>query len=312
MRVVPVRDVVMKPVKHSWVHNRDMRRAHLHHCSLEPMARNDAGKGRNSWDFDLPDLGESTTPARQRTPKTSKNASAAQSARATQPTRPTQSAPPRKKPAPQRNTPRSAPTQKSSPDMYRRRRVTALALIMVTLAAIGFGVFTMLTGQETTPEQPTAAQPTNTDPFSGFSPRADTAATDGASGPAARSCGESLKITASTDKEKYGGDDSPLLMMSLENTGDQPCMVNAGTARMNFSVSSGSETVFDSAACQVDGQDRPIEIQPGHKETARLEWKKRHSVPDCATEGPEANPGTYRLTVGLGQTRSEGVEFTLE
>ncbi|MDO5617937.1 hypothetical protein [Kocuria sp.] len=199
------------------------------------------------------------------------------------------------------------------PEVYRRRRMIALIIAVLLVGALGFGLMSLLGGgDQAEPELVVTAQPTNTDPFAGFTARPESQASDGATGPAARACGDKLKVSASTDHETYDSDAKPILIMSLENTGDDPCMVNAGTARMNFSVTSGPDKVFDSAACQIEGQDRPIELKPGQTETARFEWDKRRSVTDCATEGAEVNPGSYRLTVALGETRSEGAEFTLE
>lgn len=287
------------------------------------MARDDAGgrsqggsaqgsqSGRDSWDFELPDLGETTTPARQRVPRSSTEEpprSRTSSREApTALTRQDDSRPTASAPGTVDDSDRAL-----APEVYRRRRVVAVILALVVILAVGFGVMNLFNGRAQDDAQPAAAQPTNTDPFAGFSPRAQSQASDGATGPAARACGERLTVSASTDKEKYGEKDKPILIMSLKNTGDQPCMVNAGTARMNFTVSDGANTVFDSAACQIDGQDRPIELEPDSTETARFEWTRRQSVPDCATEGEKVNPGNYRVTVTLGETRSEGVEFTLE
>lgn len=295
------------------------------------MARDDAsGRGNNGhgqsepWDFDLPDLGESTRPARTRTTRTSQYDDAA-------------SEPPydvheqshaasdvhHRYPdddwdESERNVGGDAGGSSSSgrslgPEVYRRRRLIAVILAVVLVGALGFGLMNLLGGDgEVAPGPAATAQPTSTDPFAGFTARPESEASDGASGPAARACGERLQVSASTEKETYGEDENPILIMSLENTGDDACMVNAGSARMNFAVTSGPDKVFDSAHCQIDGQDRPIELEPGETESARFEWNKRRSVADCATEGAEVNPGGYRLTVALGETRSEGVEFTVE
>lgn len=311
------------------------------------MARDDAGGranngrdgsgGSDSWDFDLPDLGASTTPGHHRGQQRSQPASQrpsessgvshssrGESVRGRQP-----------EDLYRDHDPYAAhedgyagygvaeeydeadeyddEAREIGPEVYRRRRIIALIIALLVIAAVAFGVMNMMGGDEEPEPAPVAtAEPTNTDPFDGFTARPESEASDGASGPAALACGESLEISASTDEESYSEDTDPILILTLENTSDESCMVNAGTARMNYQITTGSDTVFDSAHCQIDGQDRPIELDPGETETARFEWDRHRSVADCATEGAEATAGVYRLTVALGETRSEGVEFTLE
>lgn len=294
------------------------------------MARDDAsGRGNNGhgqnepWDFDLPDLGESTRPARSRTTPSPQHDDAAQdpydvhhqaqTAGANHSRGFDQEWDAHRQDSGAAARGSSASSRALGPEVYRRRRLIALALAIVLVGALIFGLVNLLSGDsEAAPEPAPTAQPTNTDPFAGFTARPESQASDGASGPAARACGEKLKVSASTEKETYGADENPILVMNLENTGDDACMVNAGTARMNFAVTSGPDKVFDSAHCQIEGQDRPIELEPGETESARFEWNKRRSEANCATEGAEVNPGVYRLTVALGETRGEGAEFTVE
>lgn len=312
------------------------------------MARDDASgrgssasdSGRNGqqpWDFELPDLGESTNPTGRR-PRGGAGSRAQDSYRAPGPNdssydaadqaydydsdhysdsdhdadydRDSESSYAASHAGPGRDTPGA---RVHGPEVYRRRRIIALIVAILVVGGVGLGLLNLLNaGDAVEPDPAATAQPTETDPFAGFTARPESESSDGATGPAAMACGDDLEISASTTEETYGGDSEPVLVMTLRNGGDQPCMVNAGTARMNYQVTSGPDTVFDSAHCQIDGQDRPVELQPEQEESARLQWDRHRSVADCATQGDQVNPGTYRLTVALGETRSEGVEFTLE
>lgn len=319
------------------------------------MARDESnGSGQDGgWDFDLPDLGASTTPGHHRGSRRgpARQQPDAQGQRNSQdsdrPARNDRRGEPRETrdgdpggrpgkapfdseadsgPGPSRGGGREyddeayddgngaggAGNAGPGAGVYRRRRLIALIVAVLLVGVVGFGIMNMVGGGEAEPDPAVTAQPTSTDPFDGFSARPESEASDGASGPAARACGEQLTVTASTDQPTYSEDTDPVLIMTLENGGDEACMVNAGTARMNFTVMSGQEKVFDSEHCQIDGQDRPIELNPGETESARFEWNRHDSVADCATEGTEVQPGTYRLTVALGEIRSEGQEFTLE
>lgn len=200
-------------------------------------------------------------------------------------------------------------------DPQRLTRLLVPAAVVLLLIAVGIWSVNALTGGSETAEDPEAAATEaaqSEDPFDGFSARPQDETTDGASGPAAQACGDALKITGSTDHETYAEDADPILIMTIENTGEDPCMVNAGTARMDFTVTSGSDTVFDSKHCQIDGQDRPIELEAGGKESARMQWNRQRSAEGCAEDLEDAAAGGYELEVSLGEDSAEPVEFTLK
>lgn len=201
-------------------------------------------------------------------------------------------------------------------DSVRRNRRLVLGLAAAAVLALIVALAVMAlgggSGQEAAQEDPAVvSEPTSTDPFEGFTPRPDQA-TSGASGPAGQACGDALTITASTSEATYSKSESPVLQMGLENTGDEPCMVNAGTVRMEFAVESGSDTVFDSQHCQIEGQDRPIELDPGEQESARMSWDRSRSAAGCPSGPGKAEPGDYQLVVSLGDKASDPADFTIK
>ena len=200
-------------------------------------------------------------------------------------------------------------------DPQRLTRVLVPVAVVLLLIAVVIWSVNALTGGSEPVEDPGAVSTEaaqSEDPFDGFSARPQDETTDGASGPAARACGDALSITGSTDHETYAEDADPILIMTLKNTGDDPCMVNAGTARMDFTVTSGSDTIFDSKHCQIEGQDRPIELKAGEEETAHMQWNRQRSAEGCAEDLEDAGAGGYELEVSLGEDSAEPVEFTLE
>ncbi|WP_144794826.1 hypothetical protein [Kocuria palustris] len=200
-------------------------------------------------------------------------------------------------------------------DPGRLTRILIPAAILLLVIALLIWILNALTGggeEEQGADEPAAVAESSEDPFDGFSARPEDETTDGASGPAARACGDALSLEASTDEQSYPEDQDPVLIMTLENTGEDPCMVNAGTARMDFRVVSGSDTVFDSQHCQIEGQDRPIELEPGETQSARMQWDRQRSAPGCSGEPEPAAAGGYELEVSLGEASAAPVEFTLE
>ena len=218
-------------------------------------------------------------------------------------------------------------SRRLSPEVYRRRRlVAALAAgVLLVLEAVGLvsAVAGMLGSGEPedvpAPEEATAAAAAaSAEPFEDFTPRPDESAA--ASGSASASaterpveeCGPELAVRASTDRESYAEDAEPVLVLTLENTGEDPCRVNAGTSRMVYEVTSGPDTVFDSRHCQVGSEDAEVTIEPGQEESARLTWNRLRTAEGCAEAGDEAQAGYYRLVTSLGERTAEPVPFVLE
>ena len=213
-----------------------------------------------------------------------------------------------------------------APEVYRRRRIVAalVAGLLLVLVVVGIvaAVAAVLRPEESgTAGDPEAAAPTaaaSEEPFADFTPRPGGSAEPTASAvptPTAEpveECGSALAVAASTDRQSYAPDAQPVLRLTLENTGEDPCRVNAGTSQMVYEVVSGQDTVFDSRHCQAEPQDRAVTLEPGEEVWAELAWDLRRSLEGCAEPGEEAQPGYYRLVVSLGERTSEPVSFVLE
>ncbi|RLY91701.1 hypothetical protein EAE32_10810 [Kocuria tytonicola] len=234
--------------------------------------------------------------------------------------------------------PRTSPADRDPetrlPDhVYRRRRLVALAVLVVLVLLLVWGVAAgvrAVTGSGSADDAaPQAAQEPAVSPtaeagpqekFGDFTPRPDpsgSASSSGSPAPSASSsaapeCGADLSVTASTDRESYPAKEQPVLAMTLENTGDHPCRVNAGSRSMTFTVVSGADTVFDSRHCAAAGEDRSITLNAGQKETARLPWNRGRTAEGCPAGQGEARAGYYKLTASLGDTTSEPAAFVLE
>ena len=222
-----------------------------------------------------------------------------------------------------------APEARLPEHVYRRRRLVALAvlvvLVLVVVSAVVMGVRAVTSSgsdaEETAPAATATAQATS-DPdqkFAGFTPRPTPAASASAaasSSPSASSapkaCGTNLSVTASTDKETYAAKEQPVLVMTLENTGDAPCTVDAGSKQMAFVVTSGADTVFDSRNCAAKTEDKNVTLNAGQKESARLTWNRVRTADGCPAGQAEALGGYYNLTASLGDTSSEKVAFVLQ
>lgn len=220
--------------------------------------------------------------------------------------------------------PRSSDSRRQSPEVYRRRRIVAAVVAGVLLLLVAVGMLSAVAAMlgpdepEGTPAPgPAASAPAaSQEPFADFTPRPDESDSPSASPTATEGpveeCGPALAVRASTDRESYPEGEEPVLVLTLENTGEEPCTVDAGTSRMVYEVSSGSDTVFDSRHCQAGSEDAQRTLEPGQEESARLTWNLLRTAEGCEEAGGEAQPGYYRLVVSLGERTSDPAAFVLE
>ncbi|MDI3329895.1 MAG: hypothetical protein QJR09_04040 [Micrococcus sp.] len=227
-----------------------------------------------------------------------------------------------------------------SPEVYRRRRLVALVLLVLVVAIL-VGLVAWIvslfrpagddqasgTGAGGTPSVTALASPAGADGTGGAAapgaPTEEPPPTGAASDPASPSAADGslsagacqpgdLVISAATDRQSYPEGENPVLELRVDNTGNEPCQANLGTSQQVFTVYSGSDRIFSTQDCQVDGEDAMMEISPDQQERSRFTWPRVRSAPDCAEVGSEPRSGTYRLEVSLGELNAQPVSFTLQ
>lgn len=199
--------------------------------------------------------------------------------------------------------------------MYKRRRqvVALLALLLIgglVWAAIAIaGVFR---GNEA--PAAAAVDPASTASSPSAAPTASASASPTPSAtPTKPVCNPaSIEVTGSTDAETYAADQSPVLSLTVSNTGDVPCPVNVGTSQMEFLITSGEDRIFSSRDCQEGAEDLEVTIEPGESETARFTWERVRSTPECTEVDAAPGPGQYAFETRLGERTSDDVAFALE
>lgn len=211
--------------------------------------------------------------------------------------------------------------------VYRRRRMIALIVLALVAVLVLWGASAAVravtgSGEDPQPANGGAVAPNpSVDPenkFADFTPRPTPSAsprrtdTGSPSPSASEQCGENLSVKASTDRQSYPAQEQPVLIMTLQNTGDTPCRIAAGTGEMTYRVTSGPDTVFDSRHCAAPGTDHTITLDPGKTENARLTWDRVRTAEGCPTDQAEASAGYYNLTVSLGERESSPARFVLE
>ncbi len=199
--------------------------------------------------------------------------------------------------------------------MYRRRRLVALVALLVVLALLVWGVSAVV-GMVRGPADPPspqadggAAASAPADPSASGAPGPDGG---GSGGGAAGDCQpDDVVVQASTDAPSYGPEANPVLVMTIENTGDAACDVNVGTGEQEFVVNSGEDRIFSTKDCLAEASDLRITMEPGQTETARFTWERVRSAPGCQAVNAKPRPGTYKFTAKLGDRESGIASFEL-
>ncbi|MCT2007914.1 hypothetical protein M3C74_08065 [Micrococcus lylae] len=124
--------------------------------------------------------------------------------------------------------------------------------------------------------------------------------------------GSAIQVTAGTDKTVYDRGERPELALKVMNLSQEPCTLNVGTTEQVFEVTTAEgDDVFSTEICQADPQDQDMVLVPHDEQTALFEWNRRNSEKDCTERGELVDPGSYRLTVTLGDHSSQPVAFRL-
>jgi hypothetical protein len=138
-------------------------------------------------------------------------------------------------------------------------------------------------------------------------PPADGASADGACAP------EQVVVEAVTNKTEYAEGEQPELSVTITNTGEAACTLNAGTTAQVFTIKSGDETYWTSTDCQTSPSDAQISLEPGDPISSGVPiiWDRTRSSVDTCDGAREAVPGggaSYHLDVtvdGIASTASK-------
>ena len=119
-----------------------------------------------------------------------------------------------------------------------------------------------------------------------------------------------LAVEAITDRDGYNSNVLPLLSLSLTNTGSSSCTINAGTSKQVYTITSGSDTYWNSTDCQTDPVDTQILLEAGvPKVSHAITWDRTRSTPSTCSSAirpPVIGGGaSYFLTTIVDGVKSE-------
>ena len=118
-----------------------------------------------------------------------------------------------------------------------------------------------------------------------------------------------IDVEAITDASSYRSGAQPLLSLSITNTGSVMCAIDAGTATMVFTVTSGKEPYWTSTDCQSNPVHTDIKLEPKQTLTSTpIAWDRtRSSSSTCAGARPAVPAGgaSYHLSVSVAGIASK-------
>lgn len=190
--------------------------------------------------------------------------------------------------------------------VYVRRRLIVLAAVLALAVAVALII--LKPGASSTPEDAVGVEmPTDLPTSDDGGDSADAQTGDGK--PKACAAGQ-LEVTPVTDKTDYAEGELPLVSLRVENTGEEACSADLGTATLVFEISSGADQVWSSQHCQKNGDHKAVLLDPGKPiDTEGLEWDRTRSSPDTCeiSRDPVGSGGaSYHLRVTAAGVKGAG------
>jgi hypothetical protein len=122
-----------------------------------------------------------------------------------------------------------------------------------------------------------------------------------------------IALRAEANQESYAEGEFPQFSMNITNTGDVTCTLEVGSDKQRYTVTSGSDSIWDSTVCQTGAEPFVQELTAGQTVTpTAVEWGRARSD-NCDSGTPAVGGGaSYQLTVFVGEIESaETKQFML-
>jgi hypothetical protein len=188
----------------------------------------------------------------------------------------------------------------SSKVYWRRRLVVGLGLLFI------IAIIVLIVVRPGAGKALPDASPSPTTSADAAAPAAAAGAATSAPAGAPVACDPAaVTVEALTDAVTYQPGQKPELSLSITNTGTVPCVINAGTAKQVFTISSGQDIYWTSTDCQSAAADAQVTLAPGVpvSSTTPISWDRvRSNAATCDAATRTAAPAggaSYHLAVSV-------------
>ncbi|MEU6828475.1 hypothetical protein ABZ894_07455 [Nocardia beijingensis] len=205
------------------------------------------------------------------------------------------------------------------PEIYWRRRVFAIGILVVALALLIWVVLAVARGGDSpgdaaaagtssavTKSADAAAKPSG----QSGAPKSSAAATTVAAGPCPD---QSLAIKVTVEQPTYKTGEQPVFGIVITNISAVACTRDMGSGLQQVSVHTldGQRRLWSSTDCYPDGQPDVRTMGRGEQAAFTVTWSGTTSQPNCAGERVQVPPGAYSVVAQLGSVRSMAEPFNI-
>ncbi|KQR11881.1 hypothetical protein [Cellulomonas sp. Leaf334] len=123
----------------------------------------------------------------------------------------------------------------------------------------------------------------------------------------------SLALAMAADATSFAPGVSATFTVTVTNTGEQPCLVDAGEAQREIVITSGSDRVWSNRDCIAPGTEtRTLLLAGGGTDSTPFAWNRIRSAEGCPADLPVPGAGTYSAQLNLAGVSAPAVVFGLE
>ena len=202
------------------------------------------------------------------------------------------------------------PVGPQPPNVYWRRRVLAVVVLILVLALLIWAV-TALIGAFTADDEPAVQAPapsaSATATASPTSSAEDAPSTDGS-----ECAARDVAVVATADSRTHKVGDTAQIGMTITNTSDETCTMDVGSAALTILVTSGSDKVWSSDDCEVDSRSNVVDLEAGQEMESAVPWKTERSGANCESGLSAIRPGTYQVVARAGDITSDPLTMTIQ
>lgn len=217
------------------------------------------------------------------------------------------------------------------PEIYMRRRVAALVILLVVVALLVWALSAMArsggsgsdgateTSTEQTVNPTVATEPTVAAPEESASESASASPSEEPSSveaaPARTGACElkDLRIKALPNQPSYAAGTEPVFYMEVENPTDTDCVIDLDENILRFEVYDmrTNERMWADTDCYQPVVSGTQTYKAGEKQGYQARWSGTVSQPGKCDDRPAIEPGSYFLHTVIGDNASEAAPFNI-